>query len=187
MFTSMKSALLGLGLAVMAATAAPAATVSFWLSAPILGGPLDGVPLDLLISYEDSALTNGDEVLTPDLGKVTVDPGGLPGFETVDVGYPDFPKLTFANFIPVAFDFYFDITTYPDLAFADILAVWVGGDLSSGNAFLVEETGQTYNGLDVYATYTTVAVAPVPVPASLPLTALGLGTLALLARRRVRR
>lgn len=186
MFTGMKSAILGLGCAILAATAAPAATISFWLSAPILGGPLDGVPLDLLISYEDSALTNGNEVLSPDLGKVSVDPGGLPGFEVFDVGYPDFPKLTFSNFIPVGFDFYFDVTTFPDLAREGILAVWVGGDLATRDAFPVEETGQTYDGLDVFATFTTVAVAPVPLPAGLPLMALGLGALALLVRRRAR-
>jgi hypothetical protein len=187
MLARVKSAILCLGFAVFAATSAPAATLSFWLSAPVLGGPLDGAPLDLLISYDDSALTTGNEVLSPLVGNLMVSLEGFPGFEMVDVDYPEFPELRFADFGPVAFDFLIDVTSLPELAFSGILAIRVAGDVMTSELFPLFATEMEIDGVPVWVSNTTVELAAIPLPAGLPLLAGGLGLLLLAAGRRARR
>lgn len=180
-----QSLFLSVAMTVGAAAAAQAASVSFLMNAPIVGGPFDTVLLDFLVTYDTAALPTGDGYVTPEDGLV-IDLFGLGPFETVDVDYPQYPRLYFSGFVPTFIDFLIDSSTLPELGFQGISAMRIGGEVLSDpddptlSALVYDEAG------DVYWTITTTTgfVAPVPLPAGLPLLAGAVGMIALAARRR---
>jgi hypothetical protein len=148
----------------------------------VLGGPLDGTPLIFDIRYDETFLSGiGDESLFPDFGALEVLVDGEPGFEQLDVGYPDFPELLFVDGVPTILDFIIDLT---DTIFAGLGfdAILIGLDHETFDYFPLVYDPDT----DVYMTFTTLAPtpAPIPLPAGLPLLALGLGLIVVVARRR---
>jgi hypothetical protein len=189
MFAYMKPLLLGAGLALGAAGSSQAAPVSFDLYVSFLNGPLVGSPVDpflLTVFYDDDELTygdanDGDGLLTPWEGLEIV----FEGFnvEDLDLDYPDRPSVAFEDFIPFEIDFLSSSDTLPELVDLGIEALWIGFDFAESEFFDVVYDPDS----DTYSTYATVIeVAPIPLPAGLPLMALGLGALALAARRRDR-
>lgn len=181
----LKGLFLSAAMTVGAAAAAQAASVSFFMNAPIMGGPFDTVLLDFIVTYDDAALPTGDGYVTPENGLV-LDLIGIGPFESVDVDYPQYPRLYLSGFVPTFIDFLIDSTTVPELGFQGISAMRIGGEVLSDpdDPTLVElvydEVGEVYWTI----TTTTGFVSPVPLPAGMPLLAGAVGMIALAARRR---
>jgi hypothetical protein len=157
-------------------SASLAATVSYKLSATVVEGPGLGLVSVGSVSFDDSYLVTGDEILGPlSNGGVSIalDAGFAWFTEFEDSNYPDFPKLTFSQFSLVSIDYWVQNNVNGvDLAQYGILEF----------AFTNSLTGNPRAGYDVGVIVRPLVPAPVPLPASLPLLALALCAMAFAAK-----
>lgn len=157
-------------------SAISAATVTYKLSATVVEGPGLGLVSIGSVSFDDSYLVTGNEVLGPlSNGAVSIalDAGFTWFTEIEDSNFPDFPRLTFSRFNLVSIDYWVqhnfsgvDLAQYGVLEFA----------------FTNSLTGNAQTGYDVGVIVRPLVPAPVPLPASLPLLALALAAMAFAAR-----
>ncbi|MFA9231656.1 MAG: hypothetical protein ACEQSU_13080 [Microgenomates group bacterium] len=163
-------------------SASLAATVTYDLTATVVQGPGFGQSTLGSISFDDSFLVIGNEVLAPlSRGGVTVTFGLATGGKTVwftqnqDSNYPVFPQLSFVNFNLSSVNFQL-LHNYNGVSLTKygVLEVLFGNTLS----------GDAMSGYYVDAYVREVSTAPVPLPTGLPLFAASLTGLAFAAWRR---
>jgi hypothetical protein len=161
-----------------------AATVTYNLTTTIVQGPGLGLSTQGSVSFDDSYLVTGNEILGPMRnGGVTLTFGLATGGKTVwftqdkDSDYPTYPQLNFVNFNLTAVNFrLLNKVNGVNLARYGVLEVLFASTLA----------GNAQSGFQVNAYVRPVDTSPVPLPTGLPLMAAALSGLAFAAWRRAK-